>query len=247
MAQIANVRRFDGVDDEIGLAVASIGGINVARTVVAIAKITTTAGSHSILSAQGGGAGEWSFQHVGDDLSLYGVAPQINSPDAFIPNAVWCLLAVSRPDGVGQTARWHKYNYNTSTWTHTDDDVTHDDRPDPVGGKLWIGTYEGTSEFAQMDLAVLGTFTANLNDTQIETLETDIAAWDALAAHCWLLDQSSTLTAVADRIGNCDELAIVGTTALSEGGLAFDVGGGGGGGGGTHPDTFRPVQSNLRW
>ena len=83
---------------------------------------------------------------------------------------------------------------------------------------------------------------AALSDATLEGMVSSITSWEAQSPTClWLLDQASTATAVLDRIASADQIAITGTTAAAESGLAFEVGVY------TAPLSLRVVQSSLRF
>lgn len=239
MAQIAHVRRFDGTDDWIRLTSTDFVTAMGALTFLAIAKTSIADGDEyrDILIVSGGTGGQFGLitrdaaGAGGPAMGWYGegagtVAFEQN--DWFTPAMGWCLIGFTKADGTA-TPRLHRYQYDSQTWTHTDLGSTIDESNAASGTpNLYIGTWNASIEFFKGDIAVVGAWMSTaLNDTQIESLAAGISAWDSLSpTGLWLLNQPSTSDTLLDRIGNGDQVAINGTTAVAESGLAFDVGAG---------------------
>lgn len=237
MTQIANVRRFDGVDDWLKLTstdftVASFG----AMTFLAIVKtdIANDTGYGSFLAISGGTGGEYGFDNqdrVGGDsgISFYFDAPGIGWEESgwFTPAMGWCLVGFTKADGT-VFPRMHRYRYDTTTWTHTDHGATSEEGPVPTGTpNMYIGTWNEAIQFLDADVAVVGAWMGTaLSDGQIEGLKANIAAWDALSpTGLWLLNQTSVADTVLDRVGSGDQIGRNGTSAVTPTGLTFDIGG----------------------
>lgn len=244
MAQIANVRRFNGSSDEIQLAATDYNTTVGAQTFAAIVKKANDTGFGSLISVSGGAGGEFTFQQNGSRTSLWHEPNTTSSSSAYWEAAMgWCLVAISRADG-NSTVRHHRYRYDTQTWDHTDGG-TLTETASPSGASLWLGTYNGSLEWMAMDLAVVGVFPSALSDGTLEGLTSGIGAWESASpTGLWMLNQS-TVTPITDRVGNGDEIAINGTTvaSVSPSELPFDDGTGVVGA----PTPPRAVQSSLRW
>lgn len=230
MTQITHCRRFNGSSDEIRLTSTDLVGAVGAQTFAVIAKNDETGGFQWMISLQGGTGGEWAYGKTATALQLYFEAVATAGSDASYWTAAmgWCLVAVTRADGTS-TPRWHRYRYDTSSWDHTNDGGTLAEVAAPSGTpNLWLGTYDGASEFFDGDMAVAAVWNSTaLSDGQLEALTGSISAWESAAPTClWLLDQADVGTSVTDRVGNADQAAITGTTAVAISDLAFDVGGG---------------------
>jgi hypothetical protein len=228
MTQIAYVREFNGSSDKIQLTPDDDNAAIGAMSWVAIARHDTT-GNRWMISAAGGSGGEWSFGHNagGTAPALWFEATTVNCPSAiFEITDNWCLVACTRADG-NSTPRWHRYRYSDMDWQHVNHSGAVTETAALSGASLWIGSYDGASEYWDGKIACLGVWAGTaLSDGQLEGMVDDIASWEALSpTGLWLLDQSSVATPVSDRVGTADQIAITGTTSVAESGLAFDVGG----------------------
>lgn len=228
MAQIAYAREFNGSGDKIQLTATDYNTAIGAMSWVAIASHDTT-GNRWIISAAGGTGGEWSLGHnaSGTAPALWFEPTTANCPSAiFETTDGWCLIAVTRADGTS-APRYHRYRYSDSNWQHVDHGATVAETAALSGASVWIGSYNGSSEYWDGKVACIGVWAGTeLSDGQLEGMTDDIASWEALTpTGLWLLDQASAATAVTDRVGAGDQTAITGTTAVAEATLAFDVGG----------------------
>lgn len=141
----------------------------------------------------------------------------------------WMVVAVTKTNGT-VTPRFHRYTYSSTTWEHQDSGDTADDPTTPTGAsEVYLGASQPSFEGFACDLACVGYWpTTALSDGNIETLENNIANWEALSpASLWLLNQTNVATSVDDRTGTSDQTARVGTTVLALSDLPFEVGGGG--------------------
>lgn len=244
MANIANVRRFNGTSDEIQLDPDTLGDAQSDLTYAAICTNDGAAAFRNIIAVDGTG-GEWSFgADATDRLARYSATPAAvaSTANSYFTSAMsWCLVAVTKFGGSAVT-RFHRYRYDTLAWDHQDDATTRASPSTASSPVAWIGTFDGVSEWWDGDIACIGLWqNTRLSDAEIETLYSGISAWEALSPDgLWLLDQASAATPVTDRIGNADEIAINGTTVVSPGSLTFEVSSAG-------PPTLRVVTSPLRW
>lgn len=245
MTQIANARRFDGVDDRIQFSEGLLDtGGSAGFSWLAILKSNAPSGannsSRQFMSLRGSASGEWSFGIANvsggvanqDSLAAYVVVSGGSagatgeSAAGYLTSAMgWCLVAVTKASGIA-TPRWHRYRYDTQAWDHTDDNETHGD-PDDSGGaaSFYIGAYDGTAEFFSGDIAVVGVWKSKiLTDGQLEGMTSGLSTWMARSpTSLWMLNQSDVGTAVSDQMGNSNQTAITGTTAVSVSDLAFDA------------------------
>lgn len=231
MALIANARSFDGVDDKIQLATTGLVTALSGYTCACIVKPTDQAITRSIISLDGGTGAEWTFQ-IGPDEAIdmwdktHG--GWISASTLVVPG-VWNLLAFTKTDGTS-IPRFHRYRYDTKEWSHGDwSGGSATDQGDPSGSpSLWIGSYGGSSEPYEGLIALIGVWLADaLTDTEFETgMNNNLAVWEALSpTGLWLCDQTSTSTAINDRIGSADQIALTGTSVSAVSDLLFDVGG----------------------
>lgn len=233
MTQIANVRTFNGTSDEIQLDATDYGGAIGAQSYVAIAKHASGTGFQWIVNVFGnGGSGGFGLGHQSTaNIAMH----QNDTARTTFVNATWqasdgwALVAATRADG-NSTPRLHRYFYSIggASWVHEDVSSALTESGTPAAPvQLWLGTREGSSNFFAGDIACVGLWQGTaLSDANLETMETDIASWEALSpTGLWLLDQTSTAENLVDRVGNGDQVAINGTSVTAESGLAFDVGG----------------------
>lgn len=223
MTQIANIRRFDGSDDTITLALGSLVAFGPG-TVAAIVKRASDT-TNDFLFAAGSVVGQSYEFYVWNDDSI---SLDINGNAGFSALTLlaandWALIAATKATG-SVAVRFHKYVFSTTTWTHTDGNALAN------GSAPATAAYMGSTRAAggpwHGDIAVGGVWNVALSDVQLEGLTAAITAWEDLnPIALWLLDQTVTTDPVLDRIGNADETALVGTTVVEESGLEFDVGG----------------------
>lgn len=237
MANIANVRRFDGVNDMIRFTstdlVSAYGPLTVA--VIIKSAINDGAGYQDIVAVEGGTGGRWAFLHIDIGAADAGLATYFDAPGvgyevggAFTPAMGWCVIVTTIQTSAAN-ADVHRYEYPITTWTHTSPGggavLTG---PAPTGTpNLYVGTWNNAIEFLDADVACIGIWKAtDLTTPQVETLHANIGAWETLSPTIlWLFDQPDVGTPVLDRMGNADQVAITGTTVVTPTGLTFDVGG----------------------
>lgn len=234
MTQIANVRSFNGTSDEIELASTDLQSGWTNLTIAAIVK-------------KDGGASFrwcWSIESTGESEAVLGQSSNVrvslfthddgaaqatsNSADNVWTAAMgWCLVAATKADGAS-TVRLHRYRYDTQAWDHADAGTAGVDVsiPGPTA-KVWLGSYDGTQEWMDCDIACAGVWkTTALSDPQLEGMVDDIASWEALSpTGLWLLNQTVVTDPVLDIVGAGDEVGRNGTTVVADATLPFDVGG----------------------
>lgn len=230
MTQIAHARRFDG-SDEIQVNALDYEGVAIGdMSWVFIVKPRIDAYIHGLISlTETDNANLWQlfiFNNA-EQLAFYNGVELAQSSGDFAEAAMgWMLLAATKANGTS-TIRWHKYRYDTTTWTHEDDDAPTDE-----GGA--VGPFDVTmrlgnsafSEFLDGDLACVAVYNSLLSDGNLESMTDDIASWEALSpTSLWLLNQDDVGDPVLDRVGNADQVAITGTSVVSISDLSFDVGG----------------------
>lgn len=125
-----------------------------------------------------------------------------------ITAGVWLCAIISKDTG-SVFPRLNLYNYNTGAWSTNVFDVV---QPDGAGnmGTHYIGSYHGSFEFVNADIAALGLFRTVVPASDAEAqnwgLPFSRLAWLALAGRAdrsavWLLDQAATTTPVLDLTG----------------------------------------------
>jgi hypothetical protein len=210
-------RNFDGTDDVL---VVSAGGMSAidggAATLAFILKLNdTTNGSVINLRTSAGAlvvqinadSGEWFFETT-DSFRSLGTASTADN---------WHLFGATKANG-NSTPRWHKYVYDTNTFSHGNASSAFNDSSAAVGasGTCQFGRYQSISEYRAMELAIAGVWDRVLTDAEFENLAFSLQAWYASApAAAWLFDQSATGQTVMDFTGGGANQTSVTGTAVS--------------------------------
>lgn len=223
---IQRVRSFNGTSDEIQLDATDWTVVN-ALTFAAIVKHDGATGWCWALSLEGGvGDGEAAVglnNSAARKMGLWINGGGTSGTTEILANR-WYLLVATKADGAGVTPRFHIYDFSTGKWVHENGTSTVSDVAAlDADRKVWIGTYDGASEWWDGDIAVVGAWKSTaLTDWQVEQLAQDLSAWTQLGAeHLWVLDQTSVSQAVQDRQGSSDQTAISGTSVALDTTLPF--------------------------
>ena len=187
---------FDGSNDEIEVGP---GGIihTGPLTAVAIFKIPSASSTYDIILGldSTGDSADFGLSDDNPPKGFWnsGVGVESSPTISFTAAEGWCLLAYSKPDGSTVTSRWHKYVYNTDTWTHENETSPGESAGSITGASLGIAN-DGGARFAG-NLLIVGWWNSNLSDGAIEALVTGKQAWiDASPAEAWRCDTMSTIT-----------------------------------------------------
>lgn len=226
MAQIAHTRSFNGSSDYIqcadGALESAIAGFTVAAIVLPDAGVSGFDVFFACTDPDG-----LSIGVQGGELYMYagGSIPHVDGASYAVNANGWMLLAVTKATGT-TNPHWHKYEFDAGTWDHQTDGDTHADPSTPSGSEVYIGKNGATGQQWQGKIACVGVWWGSaLSDANLETLTDSITSWEALSPTAlWLLNQSSTATAVVDRTGSgATESGISGTTATATSDLVFDT------------------------
>lgn len=129
----------------------------------------------------------------------------------------WCLIAVGK-DSNG-TPRFHKYVYDTRTWTHTNAGGTLANGGNPATS-CYIGDWSSGGDAFGGDIAVVARWNAPaFSDQQVESLVGGFGAWFSPGnpASLWVLDQETTSQSVPDLRGNGGNQSAIITTGMGIG------------------------------
>jgi hypothetical protein len=209
------VRHFDG-SSRIELDLGNVSTLNAgAYTVAAIAKRTTDGNDRTLASAEAATSSRRAFMIAPDDDMIFvsgGIV--VDSTVSWDSSLDWCLVAITKASG-NSTPRFHRYVFDTDTWTHQDGSGTRSDDSE-VLDHIAIGQADQSFGFIGR-LAVAGAWQSPLSDLTLEGLTDELSAWvtaspDAL----WPLNQASVTTAVQDITGGgADQVARVGTSVVT--------------------------------
>lgn len=155
---------------------------------------------YSFLQGAGSGASETNTGWISAEWQLH----------------AWTKAATSSTNN----ARWHRYRYSNSTWTHENDGTAQAFASNFTAlGHLHIGRYDTGNDLTG-EIAVLAVWDRVLSDGEVEGLALDIQGWyNAAPKAGWILNQTSTAQPVPDFTGGgANQTAISGTSVS-----AFDV------------------------
>jgi hypothetical protein len=214
---MASGRTFDGIDDVISLAVGNCGPAFGPATVAIILKRGGTNSENIIGGFNGAGQAAVTWELGIDDAGggnvLYLDFPSVNFSVAptitVVPGDNFVLLAITKATG-SSAVRFHRYKYDTSTWTHENGAAINNS---PVTtNRLQLGAAD--TDFYTGDILIAGYWTSVLSDLVIETLKDSLTDWEnANPQGLWLLNQTSIATPVPDLTGGgADQSAITGTS-----------------------------------
>lgn len=209
------VRTFDRVDDNITLALGSLGFAFGPGTIAAIVRrAADSSATETVFKAGVSSVGAQYGIHItsANRIQLQCGSTGLGVVGLNLATAEgWCLIAATKATGT-VAPRIHKYVFSTATWTHTDSASTVANSGTPTTSAR-IGATHTPGAFFGGDIGILGVSNTVLNDAAIEALITGEAAWDSAGFVAkWMLDQASTATAVDDDIGAAEQTAITGTS-----------------------------------
>jgi hypothetical protein len=222
------VRQFDGTDDVVTLA---LGGANVAAgpiTIAAVVKITNQAHYSTFITGLNSSAvREWSFyvesSAAGSSLIFESDGGEQASTMTLTPQEMWCLVAVTKTSGT-TTPKFHKYVYNTATWTHQDAAGTMTNGAAPgAGGSIVLGAFQA-SNFFEGQMAAAAVWTTALADADLEGIVGSFSSWTGFSTPpvaAWRLD-GAVASGVQDTIGAADETSVTGTLLTHAYEFGFD-------------------------
>lgn len=149
---------------------------------------------------------------------------------AYSASTGWELWAMSKAAGT-VTPRFHRYRYDTTTWSHGNGGGNVQDFATTIDA-MYVGTRPGSSETGDFWVAAVGGVNANLSDSDIQTggYIASILPWKNNLGFAWKFDLA-VATAVVDLTGNgADQFALIGTTTLDAGedppGFSYSLSGG---------------------
>lgn len=215
---MATGRLFDGIDDRITLAVGNCGGAFGPATVCAVIKRNNTI-DNGIFGGYDGALTTdvtWILglddNAAGNDLYLdipdvgFVTAPTITVTNA--DNQV--LIAISKASGT-VAPRFHRYKYDTTTWTHENGASTLANGP-ATSNRLHVGELAG--DFFAGDVLIIAFWKRVLSDAEIEGLQDSVEGWVNLNPDgLWRFNQPNVADDVLDVTGGgANETAITGTT-----------------------------------
>lgn len=219
------VRRFNGAGDFLTFAVGNLVGINAgAFTIAALVKKEADGGFFPMVSAEATTSSRRSLWTTSGDVLMSNTGGfNIVTPVSFAQADGWAVVVVGKAVGEVLT-RGHK-GVIGGAWTHVAGDAGFDDGAIVDNAK--IGTWQDGAHWPGL-IGAVAMWKRQLSDVEIEMLSTGATAWVATAPDgMWLLNQTSTDTAVLDVTGNgADQTAIDGTTVeLGDDppGFSFDI------------------------
>jgi hypothetical protein len=131
----------------------------------------------------------------------------------------WVLIAITKPAGSAVLCRKHRVSFTGGTTEHLDGAFGFYPFTAPgVDGRFVIGRENNPALNFDGDVAGAGVFPTALSDSNIESLLANWDRWVTLGAkHLWVMDQTSTATAVNDSIsgGNANQLSVTGTSVTA--------------------------------
>lgn len=218
-----NARRFDGIDDLITTAPGALVGYKAdSKTYVVVGRRLSETAHQVLLS---GGPADYisgGFMFNGsNNLAIYNV----NSGNRFssftaLSTEDWSLWAVSL-GGESAIPRFHKYVYDTDTWSHVDGagpfwTQGEEDRLASSDG-IYFGRRPSGAFNLHADLQAAAVFDGTLSDAAVENLAFDWAEWEALPALAmWRFDQDDAGHQVVDETGQgADQVGWLGTSVVA--------------------------------
>ncbi|TYB50228.1 hypothetical protein FXF51_56730 [Nonomuraea sp. PA05] len=207
-------RTFDGVDDNIQLAIGGLSTVTFASTWVVVFRAASAAEGAliGVANASAGLAGVLNVQANGTFL-WFGDGGLAESTLTVVPGDGWALIAVSKPAGANP-ATFRKYIYSTNTWTSETTADPVNDGAAPGAGSVRLGAYyDGTLPFFDGQIAAAAIFARALSQAEVENLAHSLGGWrDAGPAAMWVLDQHAVGQQVKDWAGTANQSGITGTS-----------------------------------
>ncbi len=212
------VRNFDGVNDNITLALGSLGFAFGPGTIVAILRKADDLGTENVVYVGiSGTTARYALLFSTTVPRLRCGVTEINAPASITVTAAegWVLIAAAKATGTS-AVRFHKYVFGTATWVH-DDGTTVANSAVPTTN-AFIGSTHTPSSFFHGDLGIAGVWSSVLTDGQIEALVIEEQEWiDAAPAALWpTAEFGDDTTTLLDTIGAADESARTGTSAVAD-------------------------------
>jgi hypothetical protein len=234
----ANVRVFDGVDDEIRVATGAANPTGELAIWMVARRTATGVWGAPFAGHNSGGAYQWTFGFDQLDRAAFfvvaggGIAVTSFGTGTFGNSATWYLMAYTKAAGVN-AGRFHYKALAAGAWTHVAGVTSGDSLPtitpgNPAtiaGGTIRFGEAQDTDDFngrlAHAGLA--GGAGANLSDAAVESTFSGLSTAAAVAfangfaiKGAWDFTQADTATDVTDLTGGgANETIVNGTTAAT--------------------------------
>lgn len=215
------VRNFNGTSDQITLAVGGLATQTGGNLTMAVLMNRQAGSWAAAMSINGTGSTQLisqAFDSADRGYFFTDTGAETWSPVGLTYPASdnWVLYAVTKASGT-VAPRFHKYVFDTSTWTHSASGETALNGAAPgASGNVKIGAKDTGFDFFNGRLALAGIFPTVLSDATLEGMTTQLQAWvDAGPTGLWPLNQTSTATPVDDIVGTSDQTAISGTTVVT--------------------------------
>lgn len=227
MAQVALARVFDGVDDELRVAVGAGAFTPTNITMAILCKLTADSQWHSLMCCQDAATSTARYSvEIDPSSNLIAVIDGADTSDTGTTMAVsdgWCVVAMTRSGGAAGTWRAHKVPISGSP-VHADRGTTAEGTS--ADSTIQFGEFESVGDRFEGHMLAAGIWNSALTDQQVESLAGGFYYWNKLAPReCWLFD-GAVATPVASRAiaGTADQSAVEGTTTTSTGLPTFDDG-----------------------
>lgn len=216
------VRSFNGDGDVVrcdpgsALGTAQTGDV----TVLSVVKERASPGARGApfwLGASGTRQSGLSLESYDDEWVFLDDNSEFSAIGTIVPD-VWTLVGASRDATTGQV-RFHEYNFDTDTWTHSDIGTL---ATPPSGGNdsvVCLGRWgDDDSDYFDGLVAITAVYDSVMSDTAVEALAAGAQAWaDAEPVSGWLFNQPGTNEDVDDFTGNgADQISISGTTVVTD-------------------------------
>jgi hypothetical protein len=223
-------RTFDGTDDVISLAPGNGNFAFGPATFAIILKRNGTTDETPFAGYDGASTLTWymGIDDSGAGNDLFIDIPDIGfrlAPTTVVTNANnWVLVAITKDAG-SATPRFHKYVYDTTTWTH--ENGTAIASGPATSDRFQVGA--GAGDFYQGDILIAGLWNEVLDDATLEGMTDSLSQWEATNPDgLWRFDQDDVGDPVLDLTGGgADQTSITGTAVGTEdlAGFTFDEGG----------------------
>lgn len=222
---MANLR-FSADNSEVRFDLPSAVDFTGAYTLACVIRRRATSGFQAIFSHHNstGSAVLW-FEFNGTSLQHYVSQANVSSstwsvsPTTFNETTNWWLLAVSRPAGTTQTIRFHRKNLTSgAAFEHVNGSVAASNPASCAGGTIRVGEYEDGDD-ANMNCAVIGGWAADLGDSGVEALATNLRTsdWTGHATAPKYVHELTSTSSIPDLMGNGATLNVVNGTTLDTG------------------------------
>jgi hypothetical protein len=202
-------RSFNGSNEFVELSIGTSGGLG-AWTVAAIIKRTIDGVYGTVFDTHAGAAefGLWGLDSA-NKVWVRDSGDQTAPTITLVAADGWTLIAWTKAAGVA-TPRFHRYLYDTQTWTH-------ENAPGTVSGAgagptaAYVGKI-GNRDYVGMKLALLGVWGSVLTDNQLEGMTADLNDWSLLTPNgLWRANDNP----MNDLTGNGANQIVLGGTLIS--------------------------------